>query len=243
MIRFAAFLLNYAPGLISATTVHGHLPVHIACKNWQDLSVIKFLYNSYPSAINSKDSDGNTPLCTACSVGSGLTVLEFLFNAYPETMYTKNNDGHTLLGVAQGPDYIHGEAEAGQDRLPDENGQLPIHCSIQNQLLVSANPESLLHADSNGNLPLHIACGEGICSIAVILERADDGLSVENNEGKTHIDMLLYDAKCDWNSLEYVQAANAFIRANPASVVHLLVCNIQSGRKSGPNTLKRKCPS
>jgi ankyrin repeat protein len=89
-------------------------------------------------------------------------------------------------------------------------------------LLVSAHAENLRHADSNRNFPIHIACAGGKCDIVKrILERSDAGVSVQNNEGKTPIQLLIYDSHVDRNSLEYVEAVNALLRAHPEAVTHL----------------------
>lgn len=89
-------------------------------------------------------------------------------------------------------------------------------------MLVLAHPVSLRHADSNGNLPIHIACAQGKFDIVkVILERSTAFLSVQNNEGKIPIQLLLHNSYVDRNSLEYVQVVDAMLRANPADVAHL----------------------
>ncbi|KAL3791768.1 hypothetical protein ACHAWO_012976 [Cyclotella atomus] len=148
------------------------------------------------------DNDGNTPLGVACQWGQKLPVIKFLYNARPEAMCGKNNDGRTPLGVElhrSGAVYQQDShqmiasflldqfeflVQAGQDMLPDENEQLPIHHAIVDEgiplgtikLLISANIGSLRYADSNGNLPLHVAFRYGKFSIVKwILERAVGG--------------------------------------------------------------------
>jgi ankyrin repeat protein len=89
-------------------------------------------------------------------------------------------------------------------------------------MLVSAHAENLRHADSNGNLPIHIACRYGRCDVVKwILDRSDAGVSVQNNEGKTPIQLLLCGSHVDRNSLEYVQTVNALLRAHPEALMDL----------------------
>lgn len=54
---------------------------------------------------------------------------------------------------------------------------------------------------------------------------------VENKDAKLPIQLLLYHSECDRDSLEYVQAVNALLRANPESVAHLLVNESQSEKR------------
>jgi ankyrin repeat protein len=205
IIEFAGFLLKNAPGLISSTTRNGDLPLHIACSSGRDISVIEFLYNAYPEAIYARDSNGNTPLAAA-----------------------RADEREALVSFLQ--DQSDVLAEAKNVRTPDTRGQFPIHRAIFNeelprgtmQLMLSENTDSLGHADSDGNFLIHMACARGKSGIVnSILERSDAGLSIQNNEGKIPIQLLLYDSDVDRNSLEYVQAVNALLREHPDAVMHL----------------------
>jgi hypothetical protein len=79
--------------------------------------------------------------------------------------------------------------------------------------------------------------------MSYIIERSTHQLTELNSEGKLPIELLLYEAEYNRDSLEYVQAVNELLRANPESLAHLLVYKSQSGKESDPNTLKRKHPS
>ena len=210
----------------------------IACKNGHGLSVVKFLYTACTSVIYMKDDDGDTPLGALCRWGHAFSVMKYLYNVHPEAMYVRNNDGNTPSGVAL-DEFASGNrvqnqllffVEAAQQKLPGGHGQLPVHRAILNEeipfgtikLLMSAKIESLRHADFHGNTPLHIACGGGKCDVVTwILERAGAALSVQSDEGKTPMQMLLYHAECDRGNIEYVQAVYALLRADPEAVVSL----------------------
>lgn len=126
--------------------------------------------------------------------------------------------------------------------IADRLGQTPLsiacrHCDILViKYLVEACEDALQISDASGELPLHIACRYGRfdvtewildraiggCNVVKwILERSDAGVSVQNNEGKTPIQLLLYDSQVDRNSLEYIQAVNALFRAHPDAVMDL----------------------
>ena len=58
---------------------------------------------------------------------------------------------------------------------PDENGQLPLHAALQNnvtlgsiKLLVKGNPSAVQSPDNSGALPLHIACQHHESSLSVV---------------------------------------------------------------------------
>jgi hypothetical protein len=73
--------------------------------------------------------------------------------------------------------------------------------------------------------------------MSYILGTSKRQLTELNNEGKLPIELLLYQAVCNRDRLEYVQAVNKLLRANPESLTHLLVLE---GR---PKALMRMRPS
>jgi ankyrin repeat protein len=85
--------------------------------------------------------------------------------------------------------------------------------------LVDASGASLKIKDSKGNLPLHIACRQGMCDIVnYILSKSECGVSAPNDERKLPIELLLYEAKCDRSNVEYIQAVDGLLRANPEAL-------------------------
>jgi ankyrin repeat protein len=215
IIEFAGFLLSKAPRLIASSTTEGDLPLHIACYGGFRLSVVKFLYNAHPEAIYKRDNDGLTPSA----------------EAQETRIYDDDHDGRISV-ISFFQEQLAFLAEAGMNWLQDENGQLPIHRAILYdeahqgtiKLMVSAHAASLRHTDSNRDLPIHLACAyRELDIVKMILERSTNAvLSVQNNEGKIPIQLLLHNCHVDRNSLEYVQVVDAMLRANPADVAHLV---------------------
>ena len=77
---------------------------------------------------------------------------------------------------------------------PDENGQLPLHKALQNnvrlgsiKLLVKGNPSAIRNIDDSGALPLHIACQhhESISVVKYLVSLADITLDAIDRQGNT----------------------------------------------------------
>lgn len=72
-------------------------------------------------------------------------------------------------------------------------------------VIVEADESLLQTTDSNDNLPLHLACHLGNCAVvSYIMEMiSTHGVSLKNKrgEGKTPLQLLLLESKCDRHSL------------------------------------------
>jgi ankyrin repeat protein len=241
------FLLQHDQGAVSQPTIHGILPLRIACFH-QSLEIAKLVFNAYPQAIHTRNNEGETPL-------DGW----------------RNVDARTFLEAQ-----LQWERQAREQRQPDEQGRLPIHRFLQTpevsvgtvELMISANPESAtaldnaglnpLHyacnfgqvdvvkllVDSNenslkqlglsGELPLHLACREGKCGVInCILGRSDYGVSSRNKDGHLPIELLLFcEHDVDRDSLEYVEAMHRLLRGYPCVMENLNGGNSHDDDKS-----------
>lgn len=82
--------------------------------------------------------------------------------------------------------------------------------------LIKANPESLTFSGSRGNCALHHACLLGKCDIInCIMETSHYGSDVRNSDDKLPIQLLMYDAECNRDSLEYIGAVHSLLMAYP----------------------------
>jgi ankyrin repeat protein len=114
--------------------------------------------------------------------------------------------------------------------IADRCGNIPLHLACQHccmdiiKCLVNSDAGTVQIKDATGDLPIQIACRLGKCDVVKwILDMANgSGVSMENKDGKLPIQLLLYEASCDRDSLEYVQALNALLCAHPEAVAHLL---------------------
>jgi ankyrin repeat protein len=88
---------------------------------------------------------------------------------------------------------------------PDENGQLPLHAALQNnvtlgsiKLLVKGNPSAVQSPDNSGALPLHIACQHHESSLSVVeylLDLDATTLHAEDRFGNTTLHYACHGAK------------------------------------------------
>ena len=84
------------------------------------------------------------------------------------------------------------------------------------EYLIKANSESLKVSDSRGNCALHRACLAGKCNIInCILELSTHGSSARNSERNLPIQLLLYHAECNRDSLEFMGAVHSLFIAYP----------------------------
>eukprot|EP00956_Cyclotella_meneghiniana_P014448 scaffold21568_cov33-Cyclotella_meneghiniana.AAC.1 len=103
-------------------------------------------------------------------------VIRLILDAHPEfiLLALQEMDQVEEMGLV---DELKLQCEAVLDRVPDGNGQLPIHrvistrnatlCAIK--LMIAANPDSTAVADSQGCIPLHLACRFGTLKIVKYL--------------------------------------------------------------------------
>jgi ankyrin repeat protein len=90
--------------------------------------------------------------------------------------------------------YSRQARDHGLMTTPDENGQLPLHTVLQNnvtlgsiKLLVKGNPPAVQSHDNNGALPLHVACQYHECTSVVqyIIDLDATSLNAADRVGNT----------------------------------------------------------
>ena len=126
-------------------------------------------------------------------------------------------------------------AYPGSTRMVDNSGRIPLHVACthlpwkteQVAYLIDFDESTLQIKDDNDELPLHIACRNGTCAlVSWILDKPSNGVAVPKRAGQLPIEMFLYQniwlTSSVRNSLEYVQAVNDLLRANPGSLAHLI---------------------
>ncbi|CAB9513058.1 Inherit from KOG: Ankyrin Repeat Protein [Seminavis robusta] len=166
------YLIAQWPDSVRLPEKHGDLPIHAACKNGLDISVIKELVSRFPESVGKKGSSLGTPLHFAAvaslgTSGPSLEVVRFLHETYPEAIQEKDEEGSLP---------IHNAALAA-DGIGEQNGVV--------RFIADAYPESLLAEDDCGNLPLHCACGGGLqlSTVRFLVELAPQSLHHRNKYG------------------------------------------------------------
>jgi len=91
---------------------------------------------------------------------------------------------------------------------------------------VEKDEHSLTNVDNMGNLPHHHACVAGKPNIvSYIWKIAHHGVSVRNKEKKLPLELLLCEAVCDRNSIEYVGSIMCLLQADPSVIANSLSKN------------------
>ncbi len=92
----------------------------------------------------------------------------------------------------------------------DDNGQLPLHTALQNnvrlgsiKLLVNGNPSAIWNIDTNFALPLHVACQyhDSTSVVQHLLSLDATVLDAVDRDGNTALHYACRDAKHDTISM------------------------------------------
>ena len=174
--------INHA---ITSGYYQGCYPIHKAIESIMyrnnpaaAVEIVQFLLNCDP---NQKliQLQGKSLLRYACgkwynnsNIEAGIGVIKVLFDAHPEAIKGNRNASSIRRSHKRIATFLNGELvyarQAKDHRLmttPDDNGQLPLHKALQNnvrlgsiKLLVKGNPSALRTLENSFALPLHIAC-------------------------------------------------------------------------------------
>ena len=202
------------PNAINRTTEEGLYPIHLAItgRNANDadtamaaVEIVKFLLACDPDVIT-QDIDGQSLLHFACgneyqNIEAGIQIIKTIFDAHPEAIehHRIATDFHSFDQQVQA--FIIGELEYARQAkdhsvmtTPDDNGRLPLHTALQNnvrlgsiKLLVKGNSSAIRNTDNNFAMPLHIACEYHDCAgvVQYLIELHTLTLEAVDREGNT----------------------------------------------------------
>ena len=239
----AKYLLQVYPESINIPNGHGFYPLHMLVHGRSptenQLALAKFLIEKDSGTLSSRNLRGSVPMHIACE-RSPFGIVQFLFDAYPEAVSSYNSRGRTPLDLAKSRNrsdvvsFLQAQLQC-QRRALHGNRKFAIHRALQSEaaspggikLALSAYPAGLRVADKDGNLPLHVACLLGKCNtVNYILEKTHAyGVTLQNKEKKMPLELLLYDAICDRESIDYVETLMRLTQAEPSVIVTLLSKN------------------
>jgi hypothetical protein len=177
-VAVVEYLYHLYPDAINHETTAGLYPIHITIDgmNPRDnpaaaLDVVKFLLECDPNVKLQKFDGRLSLLHYACAGDHGIQIIKVIYDAHPEAIEDNEitSDVHEFHPRVR--TFIHSELvyshQARNLRLmmtPDEEGRLPLHTALQNnvrlgsiKLLVRGNPSAIRTLDNNFALPLHLA--------------------------------------------------------------------------------------
>jgi len=184
-------LLKHDPDMTSKKTTDGkrQLPLHLACRYCKHPEVIQALYDSFPEAILVLDADKKVPsqLVSQRRKKDRSKVSTFFRDQY---------------------EYVTKMKDVGIMHSPDENGWLPLHHALKDnvslgtiKLLLSKALVSVRVADDKLAFPIHIACE--FSSIKVVKYLVEyDGIPIGQLD--TNKDSILHYA-CRGGNLDVVK--------------------------------------
>jgi len=179
------YLYKLHPDTIHHRTTDGYCPIHYAIGSIRHrdntrhyVDMVKFLLDCDPS-VKLQKHRRKSLLYYAChlsyndsNIEAALEIIEAIYDAYPEAIEDNTITSTIESYHQQVQSFISSQlvyARQAKDlhlmMTPDDNGQLPLHTALQNdvtlgsiKLLVKGNPSALQSPDNNDTLPLHMAC-------------------------------------------------------------------------------------
>ena len=187
-----AFNMNYTINIRSGEVGVAHplymliVAMHLRRDPEAAVETAEFLLDSSPNMI-AEMSDGISLLDLACSetqsmvpnrsnvnleIGMQMKMIKLIFDAHPEAIEYDLIASNIRNWKQEIQAFINSQlvyARQARDNrhmtTPDDNGQLPLHTALQNnvrlgsiKLLVKGNPTAINSPDNSGSLPLHVAC-------------------------------------------------------------------------------------
>eukprot|EP00956_Cyclotella_meneghiniana_P004648 scaffold5730_cov55-Cyclotella_meneghiniana.AAC.17 len=243
-LQLLAFLLKHDKGAVSTRNDFGFLPLHIACQKRELPFVkLLFDAHPEGIFVLDRSRDTPVDSAIQYRDGDGSDVVNFLetqIEFYRQSIEDQDPDINGQLPIHRVLPHMQSEnvslgtiklmvgAHRASVTVADIQGCIPLHYAcrfghldIVKYLvgLTADSPTSALDAldalDGEGNLPLHHAClGGKLDVVNYILDISPSGVSVQNNEGKLPICLLLFEAVCD-RDLQYIDVVYSLLRANP----------------------------
>lgn len=238
-LELTQFLLEHDQGAVEKPDTDGWLPLHHACQ-FHDLNIVKAVFDAYPEAIHIRNHDGRhggPPFMLATRNRCDETIRTFLYSqlqfiSLAEEVITPDGNGqlpiHRVLqsgdaSLGLGTIKLMMNANPESISTGDDRGWIPLHIACQVgdievvKYLMKVNEGSLELLDLEGNSALHHACLAGNYNVMdCILNKSDHGVSLENADGYLPIQLLLFEANCERESLEFTNAVYALLLAYPA---------------------------
>ena len=178
-----------------------------ACNNERvTVGIIQCLLEYFPDTIS--DFDRWSPLHTLCSYNNTtLSLIQLIVDEAPDSVRSVDYDGWTTLHYLCGNDQV------------DDTAAMQVL-----KLLIDKYPEAALHADNEGDLPIHLASGCQRFSrdfVSMLVEAYPGSVSTPNDEGV----LPLHEA-CSTGSLATVEY---LYRQYPAAINHAITSGLDRG--------------
>ena len=246
------YLYHQYPGAIDHATTsefyRGRYPIHAAISRYDSataLKVVQFLLNCDPNQKLIQHQEKSL-LHFACDkmrynsskIEAGIEIIKAIYDAHPGAIEDNRIASNIHRFHQQVQTFIKKElvyARQAQDHrlmtTPDENGRLPLHTALQNnvrlgsiKLLVNGNPSAIRTAESNLAMPLHIACQyhDSASVVQHLLSLDATVLDAVDRDGNTALHHACSRAKHDTIALLVEKTSVSKRNAHDKLPIHLL---------------------
>eukprot|EP00956_Cyclotella_meneghiniana_P015689 scaffold24280_cov55-Cyclotella_meneghiniana.AAC.6 len=236
-IEMLKFMLKNDRGAVSLRIRHRGAyttALHLACES-QSLEIIKLVFDAYPEAIHIEDDNGHLPMNLVRGSPDLLSFFQSQIQLENQAREDRTIDGNGELpihralrnrDVSMGGIKLMMAANPNSINVINSNGHNLLHiasraCNFDTvKYLAGCDDDVLKTLDNNENLPLHYAClGGNVDVIPFIIEQSTFGVTQQNSDKLTPMELLLYEAECDRDSMEYVEAVRCLLLANPVDTL------------------------
>ena len=214
-VAVVEYVYKLYPDAINHETTEGHFPIHFAIDGTKHrdnpaaaVDVVKFLLDCDPNVKLQKFRGRLSHLHYACQINfndsiieAGIQVINLLYDTLPEAIDANEMAFNIHVFHHQVQTFINSQLvyshQARNHRLmttPNEQGQLPLHIALQNnvrlgsiKLLVKGNPSAIRSFDESGMIPLHVACHhhDSASVVEYLIELETATLDTVDREGNT----------------------------------------------------------
>lgn len=228
-VDIVEYLLEVCPESVHVPNFYGYLPIHVFLEINEDqhLAVLELLLEYDSEAASKVETEMfRLPLHLACMYGN-LHSVQLLFDTYPEGIWARDRNGNTPLDLLWKSDSIRNIPlikflEGQLKYVSNESAARSLHRALYDnatlgviKLLFSGSSDTLQEANSQGLLPIHIACEfSSVKVINYLLDKQIAVLSARNSDHKLPIH-LLCESRCEDESVAYVETIYRMLLANP----------------------------
>eukprot|EP00984_Skeletonema_dohrnii_P017202 scaffold7783_cov85-Skeletonema_dohrnii-CCMP3373.AAC.3 len=221
------YLYKIYPDAINHADTDGCYPIHFAIKRSRrrkipidTVEIVKFLLDCDVN-VKLQMVDGLSLLRFACkreyddsNIEAALAIIKVIYDAYPEAIedddivsdIIESYHEQVIAFIICQLDCSRQAADLRLMMTPDDNGQLPLHTALQNnvrlgsiKLLVKGNLSAIRSIDDSGRLPLHVACAHhnSASVIQYLIGLANVTLDAIDRQGNTVLHYACRGAKYD----------------------------------------------
>jgi len=226
------YLLEVYPESVHVTNFNGYLPIHEVILHGservdQHIAVLELLLEYDSEAASKVETEMfRLPLHLACMYGN-LHSVQLLFDTFPKAIWARDRNGNTPLDLLWKSDSIGNIPlikflEGQLKYVSNESATRSLHCALYNnttlgviKLLLDGSSDTLQLANSQGLLPIHIACEfSSVKVVNYLLDKQIAVLSARNSDQKLPIHLLCESGGED-ESVSYVETIYRMLLANP----------------------------